>query len=267
MLRIAYLDEFGHIGPFVHRAHPNHKTSPVFGLGGIVLPSGQVRRFATWFFQLKNRLLEYEIAQSETHPARWEKKGAALYTTANVLAYRELRSATNRIFNQIQVVGGHVFYVGVEKDRTPEQHNAKVLYRAVLREAIKRLDSFCASCNDQLLIILDEQADELRREIVAASGRSMFGTDSRRTLIEPPIQAESHLYQTLQCADWICGLLGRYATYCYSPMAYQDFVWSEKYFAARLKRVCINSGIRKIEAKVLKKPILVVSGSAFSPDL
>ena len=39
---ITYLDEFGHIGPFVSRDHPSHKTSPVFGLGGFVLPSDRI---------------------------------------------------------------------------------------------------------------------------------------------------------------------------------------------------------------------------------
>ena len=58
---IAYLDEFGHIGPFVSRQHPQHNTSPVFGLGGFVLPSSKVRAFATWFYQLKCNLLQFEI--------------------------------------------------------------------------------------------------------------------------------------------------------------------------------------------------------------
>lgn len=29
---IAYLDEFGHIGPFVARNEPKYQESPVFGL-------------------------------------------------------------------------------------------------------------------------------------------------------------------------------------------------------------------------------------------
>lgn len=261
MLRIAYLDEFGHIGPFISRTHERHKTSPVFGLGGIVLPAGQVRRFSTFFFQLKNRLLEFE--RDNVHPAKWEKKGASLYTTANVLAYRELRQATNRILNQIAAIGGCVFYHGVEKDRAPAVHNSKVLYRAILREAIKRLDSHCAHANDQLLIILDEQEGEFRQEIVEWSARSMFGTDSRKRLIEPPVQAESHLYQTLQCADWICGLVGRHAAYSYSATEYPELSWTEKYFAARLKAVCHNSDIRKV-ASVMQKPLLHLVDSGMS---
>jgi hypothetical protein len=49
MLYIAYLDEFGHIGPYVSHDHPRHKTHPVFGLGGVVLPYYQVRQFTTFF--------------------------------------------------------------------------------------------------------------------------------------------------------------------------------------------------------------------------
>ena len=30
----AYLDEFGHIGPYVNREHPRYNDSPVFGLAG-----------------------------------------------------------------------------------------------------------------------------------------------------------------------------------------------------------------------------------------
>ena len=39
MTLFAYLDEFGHIGPYVARQHPSYKESPVFGLAGFVLPA------------------------------------------------------------------------------------------------------------------------------------------------------------------------------------------------------------------------------------
>jgi len=57
MTHFAYLDEFGHIGPYVSRADRRYKESPVFGLAGFVLPSDQVRGFGTWFFQRKCDLL------------------------------------------------------------------------------------------------------------------------------------------------------------------------------------------------------------------
>ena len=48
MTYIAYLDEFGHVGPYIDRTHPRHNDSPVFGLAGFVLPLDEVRGFATW---------------------------------------------------------------------------------------------------------------------------------------------------------------------------------------------------------------------------
>ncbi|MXY18976.1 MAG: DUF3800 domain-containing protein, partial [Synechococcus sp. SB0664_bin_36] len=39
MTYFAYLDEFGHIGPYVSREDPKYHQSPVFGLAGLVLSS------------------------------------------------------------------------------------------------------------------------------------------------------------------------------------------------------------------------------------
>jgi len=113
---IAYLDEFGHIGPYISRCDPKHNDSPVFGLAGMVLPVSEVRAFGTWFYQRKCELLDWEIKRAGEHPAVWEKKGAALYTVQNVRKYTELRSFTNRFFNKINKTGGFIFYVGMNKD-------------------------------------------------------------------------------------------------------------------------------------------------------
>ncbi len=246
MLYIAYLDEFGHIGPYLSHDHPSHKTSPVFGLAGIVLPAQKVRQFATFFFQLKSRLLKWEISRANEHPARWEKKGSQLFTTKNVEKYSEVRKATNRILNWLQENGGYVFYVGLEKRRTEENQSSEALYKAVLQEAIKRLDSECQRQNNNLLIILDEQEDNFRAKIVEAAGYSMFGDTPCKTLIEPPIQAESHLYQTLQCADWICGLIGRLTAFHAEPEALKEFEWAEKFFGDRIKKASRRSSVRKL---------------------
>ena len=47
MLYLVYLDEFGHDSAFISRTHAKHKTSPVFGLAGIILPYHAIRNFAT----------------------------------------------------------------------------------------------------------------------------------------------------------------------------------------------------------------------------
>ena len=139
-----------------------------------------------------------------------------------------------------------VLYVGLQKTHPPASHNPKRLYRAVLREAIKRIDQFCAAREAHFQIILDElkDQDDFRAQIVAEASIQMFG-EARTTMIEPPIQAESHLFQTLQCADWLCGLIGRVGCYQILPVAYSDLDWTDKYFIHRLKRAAPVSGIRR----------------------
>lgn len=62
----VYLDEFGHVGPYISNAHPKHNDHPIFGLGGIALPVNQVRHFNTWFYKLKGNLLRFEIELEPT---------------------------------------------------------------------------------------------------------------------------------------------------------------------------------------------------------
>ena len=242
----AYLDEFGHIGPYVGRAHPRYNESPVFGLAGYVLPSQEVRGFGTWFFQRKCELLGFEIERAGAHPALWEKKGASLYTATNVARYRELRTFTNRLFNRIEALGGFVFYVGIAKSAAPGAHHPNRLYARVFLEAIKRIDGFCAEdCNppETFALLLDEH--EQRLALVAEAARSMYARyERRRHLIEPPFHLESHRYQTLQAADWIAGLVGRLGATWAAPDAWPENEVFRRYFERRLNYVSHRSGIR-----------------------
>lgn len=242
---IAYLDEFGHIGPYISRDDPQHNDSPVFGLAGLVLPLDEVRNFGTWFYQRKCELLKFEIDRSDLHPSVWEKKGSALYTVRNVERYRELRNFTNRLFNKIKTLDGFAFYVGQGKHDSPDVHDANALYRHVLREAIKRIDQHCAEdCKPvgQFLLALDEH--DQRSALVTQAAIAMYGTDQRRCLVEPPFQLESHRYQTMQAADWIAGLTGRLGAYWKAPEEFAENEIISTYFAARLHRCAVRSGIR-----------------------
>ena len=134
MTLFAYLDEFGHIGPYVGREDPRYKESPVFGLAGFVLPAEAVRGIGIWFFQRKCELLAFEIERSGEHPALWEKKGSGVYTVTNVTRYPELRKFTNRLFNKIERLGGFVSYVGVRKTAAPGAHNPNRLYAQMFRD-------------------------------------------------------------------------------------------------------------------------------------
>ena len=86
---IAYLDEFGHQGPYIRHDHKKFNTHPVFGYAGYLIPSHSVRQFGGYFEYVKEQLLDWEITQANAHPRRWEKKGSALFTTANIRVKRQ----------------------------------------------------------------------------------------------------------------------------------------------------------------------------------
>lgn len=250
MLYLVYLDEFGHISPYISADDDKHKTHPVFGLAGLVLPYQEVRSFSTYFFKHKNNLLQFELNRSGIHPAKWEKKGSALYTVKNIQKYPELKHSTFRLINNIKKRNGFIFYVGIEKRLGEETHDSKKLYHSVLKEAIKRIDQECELRKAQFILMLDQQEENIMRsEIVETSSLTMFGSDPRKNIVEPPIQAESHLYQTLQCADWICGIIGRLSHYWCEPEQKSEFAIFEKYFAQRIQQAQLRSSIRGLENK------------------
>lgn len=246
MTCFAYLDEFGHIGPYITRTYPKYRESPVFGLAGFVLPVETVRSFGTWFYQRKCELLAFEIERSDKHPALWEKKGASLYTVTNVSRYSELRRFTNRLPNRIEALGGFALHVGVRKTSTLETHNPNRLYEGVFVEAIKRIDQFCAKdCDppENFVLILDEHNQ--RPALVTKAAQSMYSrNEGRRYLIEPPFHVESHRYQTLQAADWFAELVGRLSTVWTEPAVWPENEIFRQYFEHRINRVSRRSGIR-----------------------
>ena len=85
-------------------------------------------------------------------------------------------------------------------------------------------------------MVLDKQGEKERLEIFAGAAAFMFSSENATKLVEPPMEVESHLYQTAQCADWICAVLGRIATYKYDP-EFAEFKWALKYFGDRLASV------------------------------
>lgn len=237
----VYLDEFGHIGPYVSSDHRKYNDSPVFGFAGMLLPVEQVREFAIWFYQMKCQLLAYDLKNNNPAnrpPYQWEKKGSQLYTVLNVEKYRDLRVATNRILSMIKKSGGHVFYTGVHKLAAPDTHDSAKLFNQQLLQAVRKIDKFCSAENSTFMVLLDEQqaGDEWRMSNVENCTLAMFEDKEQkcRSLIEPPLQGESHLFQTLQCADWLCGLIGRLTAYSVTPTEYPALKIFEKYFGDRV---------------------------------
>ena len=199
-------------------------------MSGFFLPERQVRDFATWFYKLKNTYFKDELALSKKHPATWEKKGNEIFTAGHT--YRTKRLGYSLI-NTIQRFGGKIFYHGVEKHDTPEDHNPVGLYYVVLQHAIRSLERWFANKGQNFLVIIDEHPSRL--PLLESAIKTMFASEyPAKHLIEPPYQVESHLYQTIQAADWISALVGPLMTYRTLPVQFSDRVWAEKFFGKRI---------------------------------
>jgi hypothetical protein len=238
-MHLVFLDEFGHIGPFVSRAHPEFNTSPVFGVAGFFMHERYVREFATWFYKFKNDIFETDIARSHKHRATWEKKGNEIFTSGHV--YKTKRIGYSLI-NTIQKFGGKIFFHGIEKHEDPDHSNPTGLYYTVLRHAIRDLERCFANKAQNFLVIIDEH--QSRVQLLESAIKTMFAADyPARHLLEPPYQVESHLYQTIQAADWIAAIVGPLLTFRIAPQQFADREWAEKYFGQRINSASTHSKI------------------------
>lgn len=242
-MHFAFLDEFGHIGPFIARRDPRYNASPVFGMGGMVLPEDSVRPFAVWFFQLKCKMLEREIARDGKHPATWEKKGTALFTAKAIRKYPSVRDAGKRLINRIAAYNGNIFYYGREKHLPPRESNAIGLHKTVLSHSIRRLDALCAQRNQYFMMILDQHSSRI--DLLEAAAKTMFGSDPAPRLLEPPFEVESHIYQTTQAADWVAAILGHLWAYRLQPAQYPELQIFEAFFGRIVDGRASHSSIER----------------------
>lgn len=248
---LGYFDEFGHNGAFISRHDPKYNTHPVFGLGGFIIPADNARHLSGVFRHVKEAGLEEEIHAKVIAKGKpvehWEKKGASLLTTKNVRKYREVRSMLNRVLNTLDRLDAKVVFYGQEKprgtnDETGESETSR--YDHAMKQLIQRVNRSLPDGQNYLLL-MDKQGPKERMEIFASSAAFMFSHREADRLLEPPIEVESHLYQTVQCADWLCALIGRIAAYKYDP-GFNEHSWAVKYFGERLAK--ITSGQSKIRA-------------------
>ena len=74
-------------------------------------------------------------------------------------------------------------------------------------------------------------------------GGILSGHSANPSLAE--VGTKPRTLQTVQCADWLCALLGRIAAYKYDP-DFDEFEWAVTYFGNRLSH--ISSKHAKIRA-------------------
>jgi hypothetical protein len=238
---LAYLDEFGHIGPYISDTHTKFSTHPVFGYAGFVMPAENVREFGGYFEYIKENLLRFEIEQAGAHPRRWEKKGASLFTTRNIEQYPELAWAFKRLMRKLERLGGKVVFYGQVKPvgsarETGETASERSAH--ALRQVLTRLSWHAESLDRNIMIVLDSVDDKPRIEAVSVMASFIYsnGNNALRRVVEAPMQVESHLYATIQFADWLCALLGRAAHFQFVENS--QFGWAPEKFGSLMKAVC-----------------------------
>ncbi|MHC2462080.1 DUF3800 domain-containing protein [Bradyrhizobium embrapense] len=237
----VYLDEFGHIGPYFGRAHPNYNSSPVFGIAGVILPESAIRPFASFFLQRKSELLGFEIEKSKKPAYQWEKHGSNLYTAKSILRYPEIGRTSFRILNRINKSGGKIFYFGKQKIAGTEAVNPTGLYKTVFSNAIRKLEAYSAERKENFVIVVDEHT--ARKELLDTAAKTMFGQDPAFHLASPPFEVESHLNQNVQAADWVAAIIGKLWNYRLGGTEWSDLKPYDDYFWARVHALAAHSTV------------------------
>lgn len=235
---IAYLDEFGHVGPYVSRDHARYKDHPVFGYAGYIIPAKNARYFGAEFLRVKRTLFKTEIEQAEK-PAQWERKGAEYFSTGSITKRPEQVRAFTGLVTKLVDNGGNLFYYGDEKRRgTVKQTNKTSEDYTVeaLRETINRICRHAEHKGEEVLIFMDDFTEKSRRELVAQMYGHIYARtknfDEMRLIVEPPLHIDSKVNSSVQFADWVCGLVGRAADY--QLIADSSFPWVEEKFSPKL---------------------------------
>lgn len=272
-MHIGYFDEFGHNGLYKSRNDKSFKTHPVFGLGGFIIPVDNIRALSGAFRWIKESGLKAEIDAKVIARGKkiehWEKKGSALLTTRNIQKYREVRRIIGRVIKKLADLEAKIVFYGQEKNRGgPGEVNEtnSQRYDHAIRQLIKRIH-WDLPQEENLMMILDKQGDKERLEIFATAASFMFSNEHASRLLEPPMEVESHLYQTVQCADWICAVLGRITAYKYDP-DFHEHQWASQYFGSQIARITTkNSKVRGVNgSRDLFPRYLGNLGTCFDPE-
>lgn len=228
-LLIAYLDEFGHVGPYIAPDHRKFFHNPVFGYAGIVVPSTAVRAFGARFERVKEREFRSEIHASGRHPRRWEKKGAEIFTTGSYERYPERVDFITDLAEYATRLGGRLFFYGEVKPLgSPAEsgETAAVRTKKALTETVRRLCDYAESRGEDLLVVLDEGGPMPREEAITAMAQFIYSSPDpkMKRILEVPMQLESHRYGSMQYADWLCAVLSRAVHFHFSTS--DEFVWA-----------------------------------------
>ena len=206
-----------------------------------MVDSENVRDLSTWFHKLKCDVFADEIEESGKHAGHWEKKGNQTFTPRKIYKTKRLGFA---LINNIKAAGGKIIYSGIEKYASPETSNGPGLYKAVLSRTIRAIEKRFAPDKETYAIILDQHND--RAKLLVSAQQTMYSReDGAYWLMEPPYQVESHMYPSVQMADWIAAIVGSLWNFKVSPEQFADDKWAVKYFEARINSAITHSSLKR----------------------
>ena len=208
---LAYIDEIGQTGAFVHPRHKRFSDSPAFGYGGFLIPEDKARDFGAYFAHSKQQLCKHEISKG-TDPNQWEKKGSDLLYA---LVYEERRQnlrVLGSLISKLRNLGGQLFYYAEEKPLgTPKETNCgpdefKGREESAMRESLNRLARAADANDESVLVLMDQINEKSRKRRLPAMyahilGRASWHEEMRR-IVEPPMHIDSQLSANIQFADW-----------------------------------------------------------------
>lgn len=219
---IIFLDEFGHEGPFLGRAHAKFNHSPLFGFGGIAFQSKEVVHFAEEFGNMKSRLLSPKYREKEM-------KGKDIFDARGLdeartpAKYREdIANKASRFLSFIKDHEGRIFFSGLEKEqRPPTAHSSQLIRRSALRSSFRILNRACIAGDCDFMLIFDSHDNHFEK--ISFIRAIVLNEDSGKVRIKDvPYDLDSKDYQTIQAADWMCTLLFRVLAYEINPAEWTD---------------------------------------------
>lgn len=229
---IAYIDEFGHTGPYIEGAHPKFHQHPVFGYAGFILPAENSRAFSAVFKRERDALFKTEISLLDS-PNQFEKKGNEFFSTGSIDAYPQYVRVFTSLLSHLYRLGGQLFYYGDEKALGTVKQTGVTsaeVAQAAFQEAINRIGRHANQRDQDVLIIADSITDKTRRELAAQMyahiySRSRTNIEMRR-IVEVPLHIESKLNTNIQFADWVCGAISRASHY--QLVRDSQFAWASR---------------------------------------
>ncbi len=207
-----YLDETGTTEP--HKLPVPQGATPLFTLGGIVLPLDRWRDYDRAYLYLKREFFKKEIDQSSKIDATWEVKGTDLLSPRNANSERN-KVFCYRVLDLAKQFGGKVLGVTFLKSvKSPMPRTS--IYTKGLQILAERFDVFLREIDGAGVLIMDSRMAHTRKGggldyTVAQSYLSfIFGNKEGQLLkriIEAPMFADSGLTAGLQIADIMSGLI------------------------------------------------------------